>query len=70
MKLSEFSVAVFLTFVSLFLSKGCNSESEENTNESRYKIDGKVVVPFTADQEWIGNTRILVDGGDYLGFVR
>ena len=70
MEVHRVSTTLFLAVFSIFLVSGCNSESEDNNGLSRYKVDGKVVVPFTADQEWIGNTRILVDGGEFLGFLK
>ena len=48
----------------------CNSETGETPSSQKYRIDGKVSVPFASDTEWITNTRILVDGGEYLGFLK
>ena len=48
----------------------CNGETEDQSGSQKYKIEGKVIVPFTADQDWITTSRILVDGGELLGFLR
>ena len=34
-----------------------------------FKIEGRVYVN-SKDKEWTLNSRVLVDGGQYLGFVR
>ena len=47
-----------------------NSELEEVQGSGRHQIEGKVTVPFTNDQDWVAATRILVDGGEYLGFLK
>lgn len=36
----------------------------------RFLVEGKVSIPFTADQEWVPATRVVLDGGQYLGFLR
>ena len=48
------------------------SESEELLNQQYFKIEGKVIVPFTStgDKDWLTNTKVLVDGGQHLGFLR
>ena len=46
------------------------TESDEFPTNQKYKIDGKVTVPFSNDQEWLSMTRILVDGGEYIGFLK
>lgn len=53
-----------------FFIPGVSSDGEENSGNQKYKIDGKVAVPFTNDQEWLTSTRILVDGGEYIGFLK
>ncbi len=55
-----------LNNVLLVISTG---EVEEIPGTQKYKIEGKVTVPFTTDQDWISNTRILVDGGQHIGFL-
>lgn len=50
--------------------KSAFGEVEEINDNQRYKIEGKVVVPLTTDQDWMSHTRILIDGGEYLGFLK
>ena len=35
-----------------------------------FTVEGKVAIPQSLDLEWIPQTRILVDGGKYLGFLK
>jgi len=35
-----------------------------------FTIEGKVSIPQTLDFDWITQSRILVDGGKYLGFLK
>ena len=44
--------------------------SETDDILSTFKIDGKITVPFQSELDWIPMTRVLVDGGQYLGFVK
>ena len=47
-----------------------HAEKEDAGNSQRARIDGKVSVPFTSNMDWVSSTRILVDGGEYLGFLK
>ncbi|KAK2165144.1 hypothetical protein LSH36_54g05035 [Paralvinella palmiformis] len=47
-----------------------NPDQDENQSSGRYHIEGKVSVPFVNNQDWISSTRILIDGGDYIGFLK
>ena len=63
----------FLCVTSLFVlfSYGYgNSDQDENQSSGRYQIEGKVTVPFVNNKDWIPATRILIDGGEYLGFLK
>ncbi|XP_022908232.1 ER membrane protein complex subunit 7 homolog [Onthophagus taurus] len=49
-----------------------NDQSQENDDKERYIIEGKVY-PFDApfsQQNWQANTKIQLNGGEYLGFVK
>jgi len=57
----------------VFSSNSClgNGDIEESTNTNNlYKIEGKVSVSLSNDPEWVGTSRVLVDGGEYLGFLK
>ncbi|XP_077984350.1 endoplasmic reticulum membrane protein complex subunit 7-like [Glandiceps talaboti] len=43
---------------------------EEPQSEETYRIEGKVSVAGTKAQEWLPGTRIMVDGGQYVGFLK
>lgn len=63
----QFLACLFLVNWPSFSSAG---EIDLNDVEKpEFKIEGKVFVN-SKDKEWTLNTRVLVDGGQYLGFVR
>ncbi|XP_070552561.1 endoplasmic reticulum membrane protein complex subunit 7-like [Ptychodera flava] len=43
---------------------------DEPQSEETYKIEGRVSVSGAKAQEWLPGTRILVDGGQYIGFLK
>jgi len=46
-------------------------DSDEGQNGSqKYRVEGTVSIPFTVDQSWTANTRVIVDGGQRLAFLR
>ncbi|XP_005091223.3 ER membrane protein complex subunit 7 [Aplysia californica] len=69
----EEPMQVFQFLLCLFLfnwqSFGSAVEIDEIGDRSEFKIEGKVFVA-SKDKEWTMNSRVLVDGGEYLGFVR
>ncbi|XP_013785804.1 ER membrane protein complex subunit 7-like [Limulus polyphemus] len=46
------------------------AQADEDLIGDTYSIDGKVVPPDSASSEWLVNTRILVNGGEHVGFLR
>jgi len=70
-----YKFSVILVFLSLFLvfANVCNGtlDNDEGQNGSqKYRVDGTVSVPFTVDQSWTANTRVIVDGGQRVAFLR
>lgn len=64
-------VAVLNLVSSMFiLCLGQCCAEQIDTVASTFRIEGKVEVLSARDKEWMTNTRILVDGGEYLGFLR
>ena len=57
------SLIVFLLMVL------CSADNEE-TVQATFKIEGKVSIPYAPDSSWISNTRVLVEGGQYLGLIK
>ncbi|XP_010892497.1 ER membrane protein complex subunit 7 isoform X1 [Esox lucius] len=39
-------------------------------NGDRFKIEGRAIVPGVKTQDWISSARIMVDGEEYIGFLR
>lgn len=52
--------------MSLFMCASADADmfSEQHT------IEGKVIPPDVATPEWLTSTKIIVNGGEYLGFLR
>ncbi|XP_067663903.1 endoplasmic reticulum membrane protein complex subunit 7-like [Haliotis asinina] len=42
----------------------------ETNSSSNFKIEGKVEILSSHDKSWMSNTRILVDGDDYVAYLR
>ena len=59
-------------FTILFISfhVGVGAETVEEPESTTFKIDGKVFVTSADDKSWVSNTRVLLDGGKYRGFLR
>jgi len=48
-----------------------SSELEEGAvSGQRFVVEGKVTIPYTTDQDWVATTRVVLDGGLYLGFLK
>ncbi|ESP00062.1 hypothetical protein LOTGIDRAFT_203638 [Lottia gigantea] len=59
---------IFLIFLCLQICvKGQEALELKSTNS--FTIEGRVEV-FSNGKNWLPNTRILVDGGEYIGFLR
>lgn len=54
----------------IFLSKVCTEVIETQEPGDVFKIEGRVEVVSTADKEWIANTQVMVDGGDYVAHLK
>ncbi|XP_076467917.1 endoplasmic reticulum membrane protein complex subunit 7-like [Babylonia areolata] len=61
-------------FVIVSLTYGRCSEvvldAAERNNLHGYTIEGKAYVSSTREKDWVSNTRVLVEGGKYRGFLR
>lgn len=44
--------------------------TQNNNNGDRFKIEGRAIVPGVKTQDWVSAARILVEGEEYVGFVR
>lgn len=63
---------VVLSIVNFFLvfSPICSDDSIDTEGTDRFKIEGKVTLTDARNSDWLGVTRVLVDGGDYIGYLR
>ncbi|XP_034018272.1 ER membrane protein complex subunit 7 [Thalassophryne amazonica] len=39
-------------------------------NGDRFKIEGRAIVPGVRTQDWVSTARVLVEGEEYVGFLR
>ncbi|GFN82283.1 ER membrane protein complex subunit 7 [Plakobranchus ocellatus] len=65
----QFLQFILCMFLFNWNSFACGSDIDELNERNEFKIEGKVYVA-AKDKEWTLNSRVLVDGGEYLGFVR
>ncbi|XP_041461379.1 ER membrane protein complex subunit 7-like [Lytechinus variegatus] len=58
--------------VILFLSMSYSSseEADDEKQMATFKIEGKVSVPGVKPADWVPLAKVLVDGGQFVGFVR
>lgn len=59
-------------FIILFISISYSSSQEVDDEKQMetFKIEGKVSVPGVKPADWVLLTKVLVDGGEFVGFVR
>lgn len=64
-----YSILVYL--VLLILPNTCRTSGNNGEESSeRYKIDGKITIQGFKPADWISQTRVFVDGGNYVGFLK
>lgn len=39
-------------------------------NGDRFKIEGRAIVPGIKTHDWVSTARVLVDGEEYIGFLK
>ncbi|XP_013410180.1 ER membrane protein complex subunit 7 [Lingula anatina] len=59
---------LYLLVVTLLILVQC--WAEDVVNNQKFKIDGKVTIPSNVEREWVSSTRVTVDGGQYIGFLK
>ncbi|KAJ8341464.1 hypothetical protein SKAU_G00337550 [Synaphobranchus kaupii] len=59
--------AVSCAFNDMELGPG---NSAAQINGDRFKIEGRAVVPGIKTQDWISTARVLVEGEEYIGFLK
>lgn len=63
---ASFVLAQFIFVTTRIIPVTC----DEDVVPDKHVIEGKVVPPEIATSEWLTSTRILVNGGEQLGFLR
>lgn len=61
---------ILFCFLLFSLHFGSGAETIEAPNKNSFRIDGKVYVTSSKDKDWVSNTRVLIEGGKYRGFLR
>ena len=56
--------------LSFFVYFGRGLGTAETPERSSFKIDGRAYVSSSKEKDWVSNTRVLIDGGRYRGFLR
>ncbi|XP_062406393.1 ER membrane protein complex subunit 7 [Sardina pilchardus] len=66
-----------LALHALFALAWCFSDSDAGpsaaslqANGDRFKIEGRAIVPGVKSQEWVSSSRVMVEGEEYVGFLR
>lgn len=52
------------------ISVPCIFAEEDTHSPETYMIEGKISVSGVKSQEWVPHTRIVVDGGLFIGFLK
>lgn len=67
---------LYVALQALFALSWCFSDAEPGpvagspSNGDHFKIEGRAVVPGVKTQDWISTARILVEGEEYVGFLK
>ncbi|KAL3879343.1 hypothetical protein ACJMK2_031642 [Sinanodonta woodiana] len=65
------NIQLLVYFLAIYIVHAV-SEIIENDSDigSDFKITGKIEILASKDKEWLTNTQILVDGGEYIAYPR
>ncbi|XP_069130437.1 endoplasmic reticulum membrane protein complex subunit 7-like [Argopecten irradians] len=66
---NNFAFCVLVLVINLICLALCD-ESIDSETAGLFKIDGKVDLASHRDKDWMMQTRVLVDGGNYVGLLR
>ncbi|KAL5011958.1 hypothetical protein ScPMuIL_010509 [Solemya velum] len=66
------SAYITLFFCTIVIQKSFADviESDIDSGENEFQITGRVDISSTSDKDWVPNTKIFVDGGDYFGYLK
>ncbi|XP_060772110.1 ER membrane protein complex subunit 7 [Neoarius graeffei] len=63
----------YVVLQSAFVLSCCLAELEPGPgagNGDRFRIEGRAIVSGVKAQDWVSSARVLVEGGEYIGFLR
>lgn len=52
------------------MDSGPSAGVSTQPNGDRFKIEGRAIVPGVKTQDWVSAARVLVEGEEYVGFMR
>ncbi|KAK2855950.1 hypothetical protein Q5P01_004685 [Channa striata] len=52
------------------METGPSAGAATQANGDRFKIEGRAIVPGVKTQDWVSAARVLVEGEEYVGFLR
>lgn len=52
------------------METGPSASVSTQSNGDRFKIEGRAIVPGLKTQDWVSSARVLVEGEEYVGFLR
>lgn len=64
------SMVHIVIIFTLILFINVSAEDEVNSAKLLYKIEGKVQVTDTSVSDWAPHTKVIVDGGRFIGFIK
>lgn len=66
------SMHTALVLVSCFtdMETGPGAGLSTQPNGDKFKIEGRAIVPGVKTQDWVSTARVLVEGEEYVGFLR
>ncbi|XP_053737617.1 ER membrane protein complex subunit 7 [Synchiropus splendidus] len=63
-------VAAACGFSELEAGPGAAASTPSGGGGERFRIEGRAIVPGVKTQEWVATARVLVEGEEYVGFLR
>lgn len=58
------------TFCFADMETGPGSAVSTQPNGDRFKIEGRAIVPGIKTHDWVSTARVMVDGEEYIGFLK
>lgn len=68
--LVQAAVVATWCFADMETGPGAGVTLPTQPNGDRFKIEGRAIVPGVKTQDWVSTARVLVEGEEYVGFLR